>query len=207
MTWIGTGCAGVSREPQERRRRGRPSSMKWRKSSPMRFDSARRGRCFLWQVPRPETSLEGLQKPLVRQVSAWQVMRCSLGAFARHGLCKHRFTLLALWDWSTSCWCSPAHRSHPNLGCFSCEPSPMRARQSHRFGSCTRCELLSTHASAGMITALWKLKRLAWCDQACADHGALSWRRTRPQVQRRCTSSHGSQSGSNQRAAMRLTNN
>ena len=37
------------------------------------FDSAWSGRRFLWQVQRPETGVEGLQKPMVRQVSTWQL--------------------------------------------------------------------------------------------------------------------------------------
>ena len=37
LTLIGTRCAGVSGEPQERRRCGRPSSTQWRRSSPTRF--------------------------------------------------------------------------------------------------------------------------------------------------------------------------
>ena len=34
--------------------------------------------CVLWQVPRPETGLAGLERPLVRQVSAWQLRNAVL---------------------------------------------------------------------------------------------------------------------------------
>ena len=108
---VGTRCTRVCPGGrQERRRSGRPSSTKWRRS----LRTTQQALSVAGQ--RPELGLAGLQKPLVRQVSTWQSRNAVL---AQRG---HAFA--STFSCFMSCLCWPGR--HTRCRC-SYEPGAMRA--------------------------------------------------------------------------------
>ena len=185
VTWIGTQCAGVSTQPQERRRSGRPSSMQWR-----RFLIALEG--FLW--PRPEAGRLA-KAPGATSVRV-AVMKCSLGAestdlqahshnsTAIGGIVageEHTDRTRAFKGWST-CWCSPGRHT---TGCCICEPRPMRATsivlEAPAADHCNTVSLDMIQIMEGEASGLAD-QALRVQQQAAQIMARLAGGRTRPQV-------------------------